>query len=90
MVANISLSGDRRRHQQTSVQQLYTYGLISSSLKLKDVATSNKLEWQSLPFQCCGQEQMPYHILQDCPLFEVKHQQTWPEDIDTQTELWET
>jgi hypothetical protein len=27
----------------------------------------------------------PYHILQNCPLIEVQHQQTWPEDLDTQT-----
>jgi hypothetical protein len=24
----------------------------------------------------------------NCPLFEVQHQQTLPEDLDTQTKLW--
>jgi hypothetical protein len=30
------------------------------------------------------------NILEVCPLFEVKCQQTWPEDLDTQTKLWGT
>jgi hypothetical protein len=36
--------------------------------------------WSGKLFHCpCGQgEQAPYHILQDCPLFEVQSQQSWP------------
>jgi hypothetical protein len=33
-------------------------------------------------------EQTPCHILQDSPVVEVQHQQTWPEDLDTKTNLW--
>jgi hypothetical protein len=45
--------------------------------------------WSGNPSQCpCGQEQMPYRILQDCPLFEVQRQQTWPDYLDTQIKLW--
>jgi hypothetical protein len=52
----------------------------------------HELERQALPTASGDKdrEQTPYHILQDCPLFEVQCQQTWPEDLDSQTELWVT
>jgi hypothetical protein len=53
---------------------------LQSHLQRTGVANSS-------PCSCGQGEQTPYHILQDCPLFEVQHQQTWPEDLDTQIKL---
>ena len=38
--------------------------------------------------ECGSDEQTPEHILQTCPLFEDRRQQTWEEDTPFGTKLW--
>ena len=40
--------------------------------------------------ECGAVEQTPEHILQTCPLYEERRQQTWDEDTPVKTKLWGT
>ena len=43
---------------------------------------------ESAHCECGSDEQTPEHILQTCPLFEDRRQQTWEEDTPFGTKLW--
>ena len=72
------------RREQTTIFRLRTgHCGLKKHMKRMGLADTAHCE-------CGADEQTPEHILQTCPLYEERRQQTWDEDTPVRTKLWGT